>query len=54
MKFLDWINDNLWLVVVALVLVFTLKCSTPQTTISLENKAEKIKTGQLLIKFVML
>lgn len=41
MKFLDWINDNLWLVVVALVLVFAFKCSTPQTTISLENKAEK-------------
>lgn len=48
--FLDWLNDNPYLILLALILFLSLKCSTPQTTIDIQDKASQtekaIETGK--------
>jgi len=44
MKFLDWLNDNPWLLFVGgLILVLFFSCSTPQTTVDLQTKADQVE-----------
>ena len=49
-NFLDWINENPYIIIIAIITVLSLRCSTPQSTIELEKKAEKteksIETGK--------
>lgn len=48
--FLDWLNENPYLILLALILFLSLKCSTPQTTIDIQEKASQtekaIETGK--------
>lgn len=51
MKLFDWINENPWLILIAVILTLCLRCSTtPQTTIDIQNKAveaeKAIDTGK--------
>lgn len=48
--FLDWLNENPYLILLAIILFLSLKCSTPQTTIDIQEKATQtekaIETGK--------
>jgi len=48
--FLDWLNENPYLILLAIILFLSLKCSTPQTTIDIQDKATQtekaIETGK--------
>jgi|GEM_PF-5863991 len=48
--FLDWINENPYLILLAIILFLSLRCSTPQTTIDIQEKATQtekaIETGK--------
>ena len=50
LNFFDWINENPYLLLLAVILFFSLRCSTPQTTIDIQNKANEtekaIETGK--------
>ena len=48
--FFDFWNDNPYLILLAIILFLSLKCSTPQTTIDIQDKASQtekaIETGK--------